>query len=162
MMKTSNSVLSAVIGSVLGLAAMLGAPHAYAGDQKVYSGSACGAVYPQDYANLIRYKEGIFAGPGQAVVSCPIVRDNDTNVNGTNGAIVRVYNTRSDAGGTACVLYVMGPHGELITTKTVQTKTLGKVDLDLDVNTSVNQGPYYLLCTLPVNSGVMSYSINEY
>lgn len=174
-MKTSNSVLSAVVVSVLGLSATLNAPQAYADDEKVYPGNACENSYFLDVfdnkkAALVKHNGGGIwneSSLNDAFITCPIVRDNVSNGNGTKGAIVRVYNTRTDAAAVGCSLVSVDALGQIITIKSAQATTLGVVNLEVGVNASANLGLYYISCYLPQKegtqpAGVLNYSINEY
>ena len=83
-MKTSNSVLSAVVVSVLGLSAALNAPQALAVDDKIYPGYMC-----KQYAGTGWVQTGyssIYNGAvlsGQSVfLDCPVIRDTSGTING--------------------------------------------------------------------------------
>ncbi len=166
----SIGVFGAMLLSVLGLSAALGAPQAYAEDQKVYPGNACAAYSPEDNADLFRhFGGGIWneSSSSDAFITCPIVRDNVLNGNGTKRAIVRVHNTRTDALAVSCTLVSMSGQGQFITSRSATATTTGFVNLEVGVNASANLGLYYIYCYLPQKqgsqpAGVLNYWINEH
>jgi len=166
-MKTSNSVLSAVIVSVLGLSATLGAPQAYAEDQKIYTGTQCRPSYPSDFDKINSPAWGVFVAPyvtEGAFVSCPITRDNVSNLNGTKQAIVYVFERDPGQEGVICGLTSYDAFGNQVESRQagVPVGARNFQELNVDVNASANLGYYALACYLPPESGIYSYRINEY
>jgi hypothetical protein len=102
-------------------------------------------------------------------VTCPIVRDNISNANGTFGAAaganlgVNVWvNNQGAANALTCTLYSNNPWGTAVALNTASAAA-GQQQLNLDVNASTaGSGHYSLQCTLPPQSSVFSYRVFEY
>jgi hypothetical protein len=135
----------------------------YAEDPKVYPGQACHALYESDAAGLTREANGIYSRQGNVYVSCPIVRDNVSNLDGTKDAVVIVWNEQFIVqNNVGCTLYSNTLGGATVATKSAVAALGGPLTLNVDVNASQNGGYYNLHCWLPIHSGILSYRITEY
>ena len=162
-MTISNNALGAVIASALVLCATLGAPQAFAEDQKVYHGTTCRPFYPADAAKLTAFQLGLFTGASAAYITCPIVRDNVANLNGTKDAVVTVFNRRYIDANAGCTLWSTDQIGNTVASKgDVADPFSGDQELNVNVSASVSGGSYSMTCWLPPYSGIRSYRINEF
>lgn len=102
-------------------------------------------------------------------VTCPIVRDDYANANGTAGNApganvgVNVWvNNTGAANALSCTLFSNNQWGIAVAVSNANAPA-GISQMNLDVNASVAfVGQYTLQCTLPPNSSVFSYRVFEY
>lgn len=96
-------------------------------------------------------------------VTCPLVRDNHNNANGTDNVLVVVFRDGVAAGNTpvVCTLYSKSVSGGTVASDTKQFLGAGATTLALDVNVSVLNGYYALRCILPPQARVIDIVVNE-
>ena len=124
-------------------------------DNKTMPGNACEAMYGSQSGVLNHYTWGLYnTANGYVRVSCPIVRDNTSNGNGTWSANVYGFNP---GGNFACSLYSYSTHGALQQVASANTAAAGNITLSLDVNNSSFNGFYTIYCNLPANARLYSY-----
>lgn len=134
-------------------------------DQKIYSGSMCQArVHSEDVESLNRSSFGLANSSytHAIAVTCPIVRDNTLNTNGTRFAQVRVLNRRG--GNFPCYLSSLTRDGGFIERGVDVTvgASITPVVLNVDVNSSAALGYYTISCDLPPRAYILNYLIDEY
>jgi hypothetical protein len=138
---------------------------AMAGDNKAYPGSMC-----QRWGNSVA---DIAAADGSAVrngsyydvytVSCPLVRDNTINTNGTDDAWVYVYRSSYAITPLSCsFLSDRASDGVTVYQYTASTSAVGSAKLIIKVPDSVTPGPYSIRCALPPRSEIYSYIVPEH
>lgn len=138
-------------------------------DAKVFSGNLCKAYYGRDNASIDSYVHG--ANNNHATlgkwVSCPIVRDNTTNTNGTwnwwfsRGVQVAVRNAASGSRRLTCNLRSYTSTGGFLESNS-GFRLPGTGTINLDLNKSANMGFYSMYCYLPPRSRIISYKVIEY
>jgi len=152
------------IAAMLAVAA-LGMQSAHANDRKTFPGSSC-----QGWGNV---NAEIAATDGGGVlnssftsaytVSCPVVRDNTTNLNGAADVLVYAYRDGSTATALSCIFKVTrAADGTDYYSLTRSTSVSGNVSLTIPVTSSVSGGFYNLLCVLPPRSKIHGYIVSEY
>jgi hypothetical protein len=147
----------------LGFAAIAGRP-AHAGDNKWYPGSLCqkmdasSDVFATNFNRIFNSSTTL-----NRLVSCPLVRDNTGNTNGSPGQ-AWVYVSNNTAGVTfECTFYsTAGDTGSVIAQNTASTTLSGNVRLSIPVTSSASSGPYGVRCTIPPLSSIISYQMPEY
>lgn len=127
-------------------------------DDKIHAGSFCQPLVGTQAGNLNTVSFGVEnVGRFPTSVTCPIVRDNVLNRDGTwnsisplslrDALLVRVFNP---TGGTVpCSLFSFNPFRNAVATNSVTANIPGDQTLRLDVNNSVAGGQYSIICTLP-------------
>lgn len=161
MMKASNSVLSAVIVSVLGLSATLNAPHALAYDAKNYAGYMCkqyaGTGWVGDgYSSIYNGANGSVSPTAWVYLDCPVVKN--AKDYGIEKAWVRavdrhynedivctLYSTRRRDSDDALIFNTYGPIATAGSGNNVQTLNFGWVG----GYGMPGLGHYYLACAIP-------------
>lgn len=126
-----------------------------------YMGTQCQPYTETDAANLTFSSTELSNNSnGMAYVSCPIMRQNVHNTNGTLSAHVVV---RSYSGGQIrCDFQSRTDRAISVAYRTATSSSTSVRKLDLDVNGSSSFGTYALFCTLPAGSVLYSYGIEEY
>jgi hypothetical protein len=147
-------------------AALLGAvsaTSALAGDPKVYAGSACQPVFEvyegsNATSRLTRFN-GALRNVGDRTdgIDCPIFRD---RINSTKGftATVRVKN---NFGRLNVAIQSRDEFGKFLAGAAGSVTATGEQELTLVVDKSVPEGTYTMGLNLPVNSEILSYTIEE-
>lgn len=136
--------------------ALLSSTASLAVDEKIFSGAECQPTNGDEAAGLNSAYNGLWNDSGaRRFVTCPIVRDNHANVNGTFLVRVRVTN------GTECTLFSLDSLGGTVAS-TFDDTVDGFSSLDVDVNASANLGYYTLVCDIPNGGRVWSYRISEF
>ena len=152
MIKLTTVILTLALAAVAGSAQAL--------DRKAFSGNGCEAYFGSNEADLDASIYGIHnRASGNRWVSCPIVRDNTTNTNGTSVVWV---GADKGVGTLSCYLRSQQGQGSNVTSDSAFTSAFGKQWLRLDVNSSSNYGYYMLYCSLPSNSRIASYHVEEF
>ena len=147
--------------AVLGLAAI--ARPAHAADNKWYPGSLCqkmdasSDVFATNFNRI--YNSSITTN---RLVSCPLVRDNTGNTNGSPGQ-AWVFVSNNAAGVTfECTFYsTAGDTGSVSFQNTASTTASGNVRLSTNVTSSASSGPYGVRCSIPPLSSIISYQMPE-
>ncbi|MGI9326740.1 MAG: hypothetical protein ACR2PZ_16090 [Pseudomonadales bacterium] len=155
-------------------------------DAKMYPGSACQPYHGTQAHHFLSFQNGIAprllrdpndAHPDAAWVTCPIVRDNIRNTDGTwssssgetSGSGVYVWvdvPDDSDPDLLSCHLFsydmvsghLLDSHNNVNPTQLAP----GRFLLTLDVNRSSNAGNYVMRCYLPWRSTLRAYAVTEY
>jgi hypothetical protein len=146
---------------------------AFAGDNKVYSGSMCDVQTPASN-NRISRAGGVALnnGTSQVTVHCPVVRDNTSGHENGIGpiALVHVFNNNPSSVSITCSLRAYKPGGDTSFNSRSLTQSVtggspgtpGKFMFNF--NTPVQQTPngaYEVTCNLPAGTAVASYSVPE-
>jgi hypothetical protein len=136
-----------------------------AADNKAYPGSMCG---PFSGAPDIEADGGNAAvintsNSFDRTVTCPVVRDNTTNANGTGTVWVYVYRDPAAANSLTCTFYsTRASDGVTLFSPSALTNAAGFARLNITVPNSVAGGPYNLVCSLPPQSKIFAYLVPEY
>ena len=170
-MKASNKFITAIVTALLTTAGIHTVSHAAPpADGKIYSGNMCQPLYgnpPNVYSTHywgIRNVDTV-----ERAVSCPVVRDNTQNKDGTwnpsassrKGVVVRVEDL--DGGKLTCHLYSLTKFSINKDSDAAVTQQAGRQELYLTVKTSdPGGGSYGLLCYLPPKGAVFNYWVREY
>jgi hypothetical protein len=145
--------------ATLALAALVNS--AYAQDAKTFSGVECQPQFPDLAANYYNTFFGVQnVGTDTLWLTCPVVRDNVTNTNGTSAFKMRVSSNGFDA--LECTLYSLDMDGNIVDLNSDATTSDIPVSLDLDVATSVANGYYAVTCDVPPFGRVYGYKLKEY
>lgn len=154
-------------------------------DAKMYPGSSCQPYHGTQAFHFLTFQNGIAprllrnasdSHPDALWVSCPIIRDNTRNTNGTwtwlsaddqTGVDVWVdVPAGSDESLLKCHLmsYELTGGGRVADHENVTPKKLqdGRFVLHMNVNLSADPGYYYLRCYLPWESTLRAYRVTEY
>jgi hypothetical protein len=95
-------------------------------------------------------------------VTCPVVRDNTTNTNGTGDVWVYVNRSNIAINQLSCTFYgTRASDGVTLFSVIRSTSAVGPVRLTIPVPNSVAGGPYNLLCSLPPQSIIYAYLVPE-
>jgi hypothetical protein len=138
-------------------------PASWAVDTKIYPGNMCNPWLQGDIGIASAYEYWNGYSNKTLTVSCPIVRDNEANTNGTQSVYVRVENRAVSSVPLYCYLRSYDSLGNLVeTSRTSNFNGPGKTSLFVDVNSSAVVGYYSLECYLPPYSGIMSYRVDEF
>jgi hypothetical protein len=135
---------------------------AIAQDRKIHSGNMCQPEYHSYATDLQALPNGSRNGSTTATihVTCPIVRDNVLNVNGTIQAFV---NVQSSGGlNLSCYLGSYDPTGAFIASTSASTVSNVPIGLNVDVGASAVLGSYALHCILPPLARIFNYDISEF
>lgn len=125
-------------------------------DNKTMPGNACQAMYGSQSNGLNHYAPFLHNTANDNLrVTCPIVRDNTSNGNGTWSA--NVYGWNPPGANFFCSLYSYSTHGALQQVALANTGVAGNITLSLDVNNSAFNGFYTIYCSLPGNARLYSY-----
>lgn len=165
-----TSALGAAILAAAGFYASAAVSATY--DAKNYPGATCQASSGSQEASLAHLNSGTYNYSSSALrVTCPIVRDNIINRNGTYvsttgagfGVQVYVENTGA-AGALSCILYSNDEWGSPVAAlASVSAPATGLNVLTLNTNLSKPiKGHYVVSCALPPKSSVRSYQVYEY
>lgn len=151
--------IATIIASV-SLTPALAQATGYSIDGKVHAGSFCQAALGHQAGDVNTWPGGSYnVSQDPRIVTCPILRDNTLNANGTESVAVNVNNP----GGTIkCSLYHLDALANSILINQRSTTTTGAQTLDLDLDTSTAGGYYTLLCTLPRLGRVINYMVREF
>ncbi len=134
---------------------------AFAGDNKVYPGSACLPVNQIYAPNLVRVGGKTQANGASIVVRCPIVRDI------TGGGIPNSFvDVKGDIDINSCTLNTYRENGTLIAKHGDDDRRFTDMDNDIkrfDMRnaTQSNQGAYEIECTLRKGAEIVRYSMAE-
>ena len=130
-------------------------------DEKVMPGSACQATIGSQAGELNHYAPYLKNFADSAVsVTCPIVRDNTTNLTGTWSAAVTGYNP---GGVVFCTLYSYDEFGAFLDLSAAAVAAVGNFALVLDMPpvgplaVSAIDSYYSVLCNLPAGAQLYSY-----
>jgi PKD repeat protein len=137
---------------------------AFAVDRKVYPGATCHSYVGSlndDFDHLSQYIENKNT-TNLRLVTCPIVRDNVLNVNGTNAVSIQVNRDNSTTIALSCVLTSWDPIGNYVDSDFASFSGVGQNTLSLNVVTSVVDGYYNVICFLPPLSSIYSYEVEEF
>jgi hypothetical protein len=141
------------------------APAARALDIKSYSGASCVAVSlgNDNGAPLSGFAEpeGFYVQNAHGWdVTCPIVRDNTTNIAGLADIELGFSN---DHGTFSCTAVSSSPTGSVVL-QVARSSTAfnGRLDWNAALNSSVNKGTYAIRCTVNSFSYIRSYYADEY
>jgi hypothetical protein len=171
MMKTSNSVLSAVVLFITGLALISLASPSYAagggegaggvGDYKLHPGSKCQPSLGSESGDVIRGPGFIYnTNPNKTLsVTCPILRDNI--IKGTARFSVRLDTARQSI---QCRLFALNVDGAELFSSTKFTDpnlSISSLHWDITAEQTSILGTYSINCELPVNVFLLSYFIQE-
>ena len=140
------------------------AGNSYAGDEKVMPGLAC----QPELASLDTSRTSSFASyisnndaTNTLHVTCPVVRDNISNINGTDWSYVRVRGNTTTGTDVSCTLYSYDSLGGFLESDFAQGGAAGNVSLSLDVDSSGFGGFYSYHCVLPPGGRIYSYRVSE-
>ena len=162
-----KNALKYALGTTIAItAASMASAAAPSYDAKVFSGSLC-QPHGGTQAKEISYPHGAVNTTSHYVwVSCPIVRDNTRNEDGTVGLDVRVRNQAAvDSGeNLTCRLnsYSAGSYLQETDIGYLKPSAAQHGIIKLDLDQSGDGGFYTLLCHLPGYSMVLSYEMKEY
>lgn len=151
-------------------------------DAKAYPGSACQPYYGTQAHHFMTFQNGIAPrllrnqsdpSPDALWVTCPIVRDNSINLDGTwrweSGTGVDVFvDVPAESNPTllSCHLFSYDMlSGNLMDSHENKNPTEfqpGRFVLGLDVDRSSNVGNYMMSCYLPWKSTLRAYIVREY
>ncbi len=154
--------MNSVFISLVAAAVFLSSGSAMAADRKIHNGSMCQPADGRD--RLDTFTGGAFNPASQnkfIFVTCPIVRDNTQNTNGTALAFV---NVRSSGGQSlSCNLVSRDKNGNFIAqSPNASTTSSSPVSLNVDINASAVLGTYALSCQLPPGGEIKTYDIDEF
>jgi hypothetical protein len=170
MREVSRQRLRRLSATCLPIAAMLtvlavGMQPALAGDRKTFPGSSC-----RTWGNVNAEITGTDGGAvlnasftSAYTVSCPIVRDNTTNTNGTSDVSVYGYRDGSTTTSLSCIFKVTSASvGTDYYSLSRATSLTGNIMLTIPVTTSQSGAFYNMLCILPPRSKIYGYIVPEY
>ena len=131
-------------------------------DAKNYSGAQCTARIGSQAALLNHDFTGTvnISTTTPVDVTCPVVKDNNSNLARTVQLLIRV-NELNKIGGTVCNLVGLDPWGGVRTVYGVRTTTLGGNYLGMNIPDDGGVGNYQVTCTLSPRSAVYNYMIIE-
>lgn len=126
-------------------------------DAKTMPGNACAVTSSTNSAAAERQIPSLWNVSERNVqVTCPIVRDNTTNGNGTFSA--QLVGSNATAGTRFyCALYSMRDDGRFVMATGSSFTRAGNFTLNLDVNGSPFNGVYTIYCNVPSKSRLHSY-----
>lgn len=170
-MKTSNSVISAAIVSLLGFSATLSAPQAMASDQKVYPASMCnkyaGAGSAVDGYGSLRND----STAGYVYLDCPVIRDHPASDISSGFVQVTDRDFNQNAGCYLAQVYRANNNSSVVFYSNGYRYTDGSGEALRVLNfgppaNAVPYGQYYYSCMIPpVYQGQVSeihlYSVTE-
>ncbi|TAL41375.1 MAG: hypothetical protein EPN89_19095 [Methylovulum sp.] len=144
-------------------AATLFSPAGFAADVMTFPGTICDASDPSQAAKITRSVAGVqnSSSTGAVTVNCPLVRDNHSNVTGTDVVHVAVYRSASATSSLQCTLSSRTSDGGAVAAHTLFFSGTGSSTLHLDVNSSSLGGYYVVSCSLPQFSAVRSIYLDE-
>ena len=157
-------------GACLPIAAMLAAlaictQPALAGDRKTFPGSSC-TTWGNVNAEITGTDGGAVLNASFTsayTVSCPIVRDNTTNTNGTPDVSVYGYRDGSTATPLTCIFKVTSAStGADYYSLSRASSLTGNINLTIPVTASQSGAFYNMLCILPPRSKIYGYIVPEY
>ena len=155
----------ALIVTVL-LTLVISAP-AFAGDNKVYPGSACLPQSPTDASNFFRAGGVARVGSDRfnTSIHCPVVRD-ITSTAGGGGPDAFIDVKGSGFNRNTCELRTYTVTGELHQNRGDDDGTLesignGALRYRIDNIPQIDQGAYEVACRMPQNTQLVRYSISE-
>lgn len=130
-------------------------------DKKVIPGSACHSYIGAYTADLNHYSDRIenISANGRWV-TCPIVRDNVTNVNGFT-VEVRMDRDPGANSNLVCAATSWTPLGGFVATGFFSYAGAGPAINVIGVGASAPFGHYNMICYLPPNSSIFSYMYTE-
>jgi len=171
MKKTTTIAKTAMAISLLAAALHTAPTFAATFDAKNYPGATCQASRGSDESALTHTQQGTFNNSSATLnVTCPIVRDNIVNKNGTyipsnggSGFGVQVYvDNQGAANALSCKLYSNDKWGTAVNAAGAASPVgLNALTLNLGLSVTVT-GHYVLVCSLPPKSSVRSYQLYEY
>lgn len=130
-------------------------------DSKVHAGAFCQAIIGTQVGDITTFPAGIRNASQQArAVTCPILRDNVLNTDGTRNVRVRINNPPGQR--FSCTLYSIDPLFNSTANNSASTTTPGKQELSLDVNTSQRTGYYVVDCSVPSGGFIYNYLVQEF
>jgi hypothetical protein len=128
-------------------------------DGKSWPGNECQPYYGSASADFVFAAWGLYNySTNYNYATCPVMRDDIINTDGTFAFTVNVYNH----GGTlTCWLYSYDKYQNMIQSDSVSTSSFGNQQLYLDTSSSPAYGKYGLLCDLPPFSKIYTYHLYE-
>jgi hypothetical protein len=167
---TSHIALSAAILAAAGFYTPAAVSATY--DAKNYPGATCQASSGSQEVSLAHSNSGTYNYSSSTLrVTCPIVRDNIVNRNGTyksttgSGFGVQVYVENTGAANAlSCILHSNDEWGSSVAALVSVPAPLVGLNV-LTLNTGISKpvkGHYVVTCTLPPKSSVRSYQVYEY
>ncbi|MDO9103905.1 MAG: hypothetical protein Q7U57_02975 [Methylovulum sp.] len=149
--------------SLLLSAAALFSTAGFAADVMTFPGTICNASDPSQAGKITRSVAGVqnSSSTGAVTVNCPLVRDNHSNLTGTDVVKVAVFRSASATSSLQCTLSSRSSDGGAIASHTLFFAGVGSSTLNLDVNSSVLGGYYVVSCSLPEFSAVRSIYLDE-
>ena len=151
------------LAAALALLGALATTPAFAGDPKVYAGSACQPIFEfyegsSATTRLTRFNGALRnVGTKTDGIDCPIVRDREATTKGFT-ATVRVKNP---FGRVNVAIQSRTEFGKLVDSAAGTITATGEQEITLTVEQSVPEGTYTLGLNLPVNAEIVSYTIDE-
>lgn len=133
-----------------------------ASDRKIHMGTMCQPLSPNYASQLTYFSDNIFnnSSTSYAYISCPIVRDNTQNTNGTRLAYVRVQSNAARS--LSCGLHSRSSTGGFVAYRSAATTSSSVTSLNVDVSASSILGTYSIFCSVPPGGRVYSYDIDEF
>lgn len=145
------------------LVAALGLFHAASVQAVIHSGTICqpwagsqGSDIWADYNRILNNSSDT------RIVSCPLVRTNTTNTNGTSMVYVRVERSSLATQSLSCSLYSFDLLGGYVESDFATYSGIGRTSLYLDVDSSASVGYYGIYCYLPEYSSIFSIRVEEF
>lgn len=133
-----------------------------AAEHSVYIGIECQPLSNDDAGNVTYFSDNLLNNSGSEIVyiSCPIVRRNVFNTDGTARAYAMVVSHNSET--LRCDFHSRTRDARQAGFRSSTTRSSSLTELNLDVNRSGPQGTYSLFCTLPPGGRIYSYGIEEF
>jgi hypothetical protein len=130
---------------------------------RIFAGAECQLQNASQVAATPKYgKEGTIENSSGITLNvvCPVVRDNTSNVNGTQNFTVRVVSNGLDD--VLCTSYSTDENGNLIDNFTDTTNSNVPETLNINLSLSAAKGTYSMGCELPPGSKIFNYRVHEY
>jgi len=131
---------------------------------RIFSGTACQISDPTKVTGIPDYDFAGMFNDSTAVdvlyVTCPVVRDNTSNTNGTRAFQVTVMS--NGLVDVVCTLYSLDEKGVYVDSRVNTTPSNVPATLDLAVNLSAQRGYYNMICSLPPGGKIFNYMLWEY
>lgn len=154
----SQNVINALIATLL-CSAAISAP-AFAGDNKVYPGSACATgTTPTNGSFSLIVNRFLNTGNTDLFVLCPVVRDETSTAEGGGpDAFIDVSSTN-----VSCSVLTTNLQGTTVAQRSAIPFQLspGVFRYDIRDVPQVSQGAYGISCRVPPSTAILRYSVAE-
>ena len=136
----------------------------FAYDGKAYPGSMCQAYFGGNVNRINKYDGGKSTNVSNSAVwvTCPVVKDNLLNRNGTYFVTMVVWRGTNANDAFYCKFQNTDETGQVVFSDDEISYLSGNTTLTFGLTRNNLRSSYVFLCRIPTNSEIISYVVDEY